>query len=180
MGDTVLIRSPHCGFAEFPGRVEDGMDEWIYKIQKDSTAAADYARACYGQSENLLQCNFFPRRELEIRTSVNGSCPFTPSRCVKNTSTVTFESGLIDSHDSLGINAPQHDRISYRRVSRCRPVAIKDIMAVEKLHNEVYNYDEDVLHVYAGDTTGTREGRFNYTLAYNKHRIITMEGYDLK
>jgi hypothetical protein len=47
----------------------------------------------------------------------NGSCPFHPKLC--RSSTVVFDTGLIDSHTDLGINSRVADRIAYRRVTTC-------------------------------------------------------------
>jgi hypothetical protein len=35
---------------------------------------------------------------------------------------ITLDSGLIDSQDDLGLNAPPGDRLSYRRVMSCAPL----------------------------------------------------------
>lgn len=87
----------------------------------DTLAATTYSRACYGSAQNLLQCSQYPQQQLPWKFNQNATCPFTNDLCIYgDTSAYEIDSGLIDSHHALGINAPKSERIEYRKVTTCK------------------------------------------------------------
>lgn len=65
-----------------------------------------YARACYDNPANVLQCNQFPQQQLHWKTNQNASCPFEADLCFYGaTSAYEMDTVMIDSHEDLGINA---------------------------------------------------------------------------
>ncbi|PSN70721.1 hypothetical protein BS50DRAFT_486076 [Corynespora cassiicola Philippines] len=89
--------------------------------------SAAYVRSCYSENDNTASggCNFFVQPFLESdRASeyVNSSCtcPFGNNACTKDP--ICFDSGAISSSKDLGINLPETETITVRRVTTCAPI----------------------------------------------------------
>ena len=134
-GQAVLSRSPHCGSFNqtYLAMAGDGIDaatnetftlsvEFIAKKEQDIQLSLEYARECYmSQDSNMSSsnCGTFQRPLLYWTTIQNGSCPFGSKTCLDSLDTMVIDTGLINSHNNLGINADYNDRLSYRRVTNC-------------------------------------------------------------
>lgn len=87
----------------------------------DTLAATTYSRACYGNLQNLLQCTQNPQQQLPWNVNRNATCPFTNDLCIYgDLSAYEMDTGHIDSHQALGINAPKSERVQYRKVTTCK------------------------------------------------------------
>ncbi|KAK4167710.1 hypothetical protein QBC43DRAFT_362527 [Cladorrhinum sp. PSN259] len=53
---------------------------------------------------------------------IEASCPFGDGICATNNSNLLLDTGFIDSHLHLGINAPPNERIRMRQILRCAPL----------------------------------------------------------
>jgi hypothetical protein len=93
------------------------------KSEFDMQASLAYASECYlspNPSEKLSSsCMTLKTAKLDWTTSYNGSCPFEAHLCHKSAKAIVLDTGYIDSHEDLGINASPKDRIKYRRMTRC-------------------------------------------------------------
>lgn len=90
---------------------------------KLTTASLSYAQQCYGNTTAEQECSVFVQREIpQIVSSAN--CPFPgKSRiCLRNATNLRLDTGLIDSHNHLGINAAPEDRFYYRNLLECGPL----------------------------------------------------------
>ena len=133
---NVLSRSPHCGvwssaylntansFTIDPSSLETvrSTQQYLSSIDHSVQLSLEYAQACY-QSDSTYymssKCDTLPKARLETeQKGSNESCPFGPRMC-HGDKTVVFETGAIDSHRDLGINAPIQDRLVYRRRTSC-------------------------------------------------------------
>jgi hypothetical protein len=130
-GQSVLSRSPYCGDfnASYLATVNNGVNasttgtfqlslEFIAKEEHDVQLSLEYARECHMASSLSSSCDTFQQPRLNWKTLQNGSCPFDSTTC-SDSGTTVFDTGLIDSHDDLGINAHVDDRLFYRRVTNC-------------------------------------------------------------
>ncbi|KAJ9495639.1 hypothetical protein H2202_008927 [Exophiala xenobiotica] len=63
-------------------------------------------------------CRSFKKPNLNWETRT-GLCPFHSQMCHERSRTLVFDTGYIDSHDDLGINANPKDRLRYRRNTTC-------------------------------------------------------------
>lgn len=122
-GLETLIRSPDCGSLSF---TDPGSQKALAALNSmdvnDTLAATTYSRACYGNLQNLLQCTQYPQQQLPWTVNQNATCPFTNDLCIfGDTSAYEMDTGHIDSHQALGINAPMSERIQYRKVTTCKP-----------------------------------------------------------
>ena len=134
-GPWVLARSPRCGvFNETYLELVGGQDSsslsniglWLddmRKINEDVQLSLQYARECYhsqNSSTKPASCNTLPKPYLEFTTTIRDDfCPFEPQMCHNQSKTIHFDTGHIDSHHDLGINAPENERVTSRRVTNC-------------------------------------------------------------
>ena len=120
-GNETLILSHTCGRLNATmGSTPTQVNEANFGLLEvnDTLTATTYSRACYGNIENNLQCNQYARQSLHWQTNQNASCPFTSDLCwYGGTAAYEMDSGRLDSHDDIGINAPKSHRVQYRKVT---------------------------------------------------------------
>ena len=115
-GNETLIRSSDCGYLSFTSGGSHVSTQRSIDLN-DTLAATTYSRACYGNKKNNLQCNQYPQSSLSWKTNQNATCPFSPEMCYFGTTAAyEMDTGNLDSHEALGINAPKSDRVHYRKV----------------------------------------------------------------
>lgn len=147
-GNETLMYSKDCGVSKFPDKLDPTFSK-LLKVMHLSHSAASYARSCYGEVDNLLQCNTYPQRQIKWKTYRNVSCPFDSHRCLNNL-TVAFDTGELDTYKVFGLNSPPTERMIYRRLTTCAPLDLKDIKKVETIVDESLNITEEVENIYAG------------------------------
>lgn len=116
---------------------------------------ANYAQQCYStrSSSGIFDCTSFVRAKLRSAVDTQASCPFTNSLCRSDNANIRLDSGYIDSHKDLGINAPENERILFKAVLSCAPLSTEGFSAsitTETGNYSIYNY-------------GKRTGGQNYT-----------------
>lgn len=149
-GNTTLLYSPNCGYARYP----DGFDPSFSKLLRNmriAQNAAGYARTCYGAAENPLQCNTYPRSQIDYSTTLNVPCPFEPQLCLNNLS-VAFDTGPLETFNVFGVNSPKHERLTYRRVTTCAPLDLSNFTVIETSLDSKTGVVEDKQSIYAGPT----------------------------
>lgn len=177
-GNEALIRSQNCGSMSL-SNTSLMLEQSTYssKILNDSMNAAAYARACYMDSHNPLLCNQYAKQQISWKIDRNASCPFGENLCLLGShAALGLDTGLISSHDVLGINAPPKDRVNYRKVTTCSPISMK-------AHYTLWN-DTDPTHIAFRDQfvrfwLGEIDGVTNYTMQYNMHSLADSIGYSL-
>ena len=146
-GTAVLSRSPHCGVwneAYYYTAIVNGpvpanksamtlSFEARTKVFLETQLDFEYAQKCYlneplqkpepqfgSQTANLSPtCNTLKKPALNWTTAYNGTCPFAPSLCHSNSPVILLDTGDLESHEDLGINASPKDRLTYRRLTTC-------------------------------------------------------------
>ena len=177
-GNETLVRSPNCGYVYLkdPTGSFEAQAEYNSVATNDTIPAAAYQRACYDNAENLLQCGQFIQRQLRWTSNPSSPCPFSPQMCYSGDMTAyEMDTGLIDSHDDLGINAPKIHRVQYRKVTTCSPIPTKDFRT-EVINTDINSptFNDTLVRYFYGDTAGA-----NYTYQYNKHSLLEVNGYKL-
>lgn len=131
----VLVKSDVCGwpdersnkaFDQWSDEDMESADAWLTLLQQSFRKRAAYARSCYStqsQTQSSL-CNIYAAPSIKSRIDPAAPCPFFERTCT--TTTVSIDSGLIDSHLHLGINAPVQDRIQFRKLMTCTPILLED------------------------------------------------------
>lgn len=139
---NVLARpGQNCGGWDFNWTVTNVLDnsvpnkiEFLRARVDDTVAARSYATWFYSRDKKPLAATstVFPISQLPYETSM-GPCPFLgQGRCLSNDTatpnpTLILDTGLLDSHVHLGINAPSRDRSNLRLRMECSPIAISDV-----------------------------------------------------
>lgn len=87
-------------------------------ILQESQLSKVYVQSCYNASNDSPTCHSFQNPYLSWAKNADSSCLFKPSIRKNQTwsRSITLDSGLIDSQDDQGLNAPPGGRLSYRRV----------------------------------------------------------------
>ncbi|KAF1830840.1 hypothetical protein BDW02DRAFT_601324 [Decorospora gaudefroyi] len=100
----------------------------------ETVKSRQYASERYGQSASQDTTQpVFPVATLPFNVSHNVTCPFDERPCSPGfESAISFDTGLLDSHKHLGINAPSKDRIQYRWRSTCTPLNVTGKVTVLK------------------------------------------------
>ena len=178
-GNETLIISPHCGTWETSS--DTGPQEqaaFRTKTLLDTTSAATYARSCYGQAQNTLACTQYAQQNIPWLVNQNASCPFAGGMCKSgDTSAYQMDTGPIDSHQVLGINAPSADRITYRKVSTCSPTKTKGYTSEwNNTNKDSANYGDTFELINYGPFP---EFSDNFTYEYDEHTASGMTGYQL-
>jgi hypothetical protein len=108
----VLVSSLNCGFG---GRALSlSHIESIY----------NYAQACYGINTFTKDCTAYMRQSLPFNITRGTACPFAGQDiiCRNVSGNIRIDTGFINSHFDLGINAPPENRFLLRLVTECAPL----------------------------------------------------------
>lgn len=127
--NEVLISSSRCGlFRNSPDDSNATHNDVISYITKLSTAGMSYNQQCYGDTVSVQQCSLYVTRQLHQHISRNMSCPFPGKEkiCALNSTNLRIDSGNLDSHEHLGLNAPPKDRFTFREVLECAPLRSRE------------------------------------------------------
>lgn len=179
-GDETLVVSPNCGYwAADNGTSQQNLFAQSSKTLNDTITAASYARTCYGGLQDPLQCDIYTQPQIKWTTNHNASCPFATGVCYfSNTAAYEMDTGPIDSHDVLGINAPVRDRITYRKVTTCAPIHTRGFATQFNATGEpgTPGRQGDVIErLWYGPIVEVS----NFTFQYNEHAVMDTFGYSL-
>ncbi|KAK8088380.1 hypothetical protein PG997_003341 [Apiospora hydei] len=182
----VLILSSSCGVIGNDNRGRSAVD--ILQIlnpymSRGVSLAANYAQQCYAINgpPSPLDCGTYVKKNMLFTTTANASCPFDPSICTRTNSSLLLDTGLMDSHDDFGINAPSNERWQFRKTVHCSPLVTNGFTSQ---YNEtsgapwkLYHYGKNLAeglnwtYQYPDKYGSTRKGvnisrsNFDYTLS---------------
>jgi hypothetical protein len=98
------------------------------------TQSGAYVRSCYnGDPKGAADCGHFVRRSLVGKQSsvdMQAACPFGGDACA--TKAARIDSGILDSNNDIGLNAPPKESVSFRRVTTCAPIQVSRYATVWK------------------------------------------------
>jgi hypothetical protein len=107
-----------------------------------------YVRTCYNaDTAGAADCSHFVRQNLMGENSsveYKAACPFGGDACL--TDAVRYDSGLINSNEDVGINAPLKESVSFRRVTTCAPI---------RIDNYATEWQRNLPEAYGGKRTNT-------------------------
>ena len=176
IGTEELIRPSSCGrLMPDPGRNDVSAFEEVTApdaLDKSETIAASaYSRACYNQSMASPQCRQYPVASIEW-TNRTVPCPFGGNICKETAGGFEMDTGLIDSHQILGINARSSDRVQYRKVTTCSVLRTTEYA---KPYNDTESGPElqQLYRYYYGSVPSNDQ---NYTFQYNLNDGIGSTG----
>lgn len=135
-GSDVRLRPRSCGvWPQFPKNVTnygDAVSEaiqyigaWTGQTVQNMVDSSHVNRDCYDVTGTTpsKHCNSPGRRIVNWTSDITDTCPFGNVSCL-STHSLILDSGLVDSHIDLGINARRENRISFRKTMEC---AIPDL-----------------------------------------------------
>jgi hypothetical protein len=176
-GNDVKIKSSNCGtlWANNQQTVA-GYSASISKFANDTIAARAYARSCYGPTTPASACGLYAQQSLPY-TKNNVKCPFGEDTngqrlCIVD-SALMLDSGLLDSSEYLGINAPKNDRILFRRALTCSPI---NVTAYQKPSNVT---DEDGFTNWQYFLGPNGVPGVDWTYLYDTHKAEDDFGYQV-
>lgn len=136
----VLLRGHQCG--QFS---KASPDSSIAPAQADRlNMALRYAYQCYnGMSKTLSDCGVLVNTRLKSKELRHTDCPFG-NLCKPNVTSITMDSGLIDSHKDLGMNAPELQRFALRNTWQCSLLETRGHTSIMNISDtrsfKMYNY----------------------------------------
>jgi hypothetical protein len=140
-GNEVLILSSKCGFMDFSLVTDQSRTAQLTQRELELVDAstregkfafsrsAEYSRSCYtNKVGNITSLDFAHCGTLQVpllasQVDSAAACPFPGEVCT--TPGYAIDSGEIDSHLHLGINAPPKNRLKMGKKTTCAPVAIE-------------------------------------------------------
>jgi hypothetical protein len=121
----VLVSSSNCGLSEvfFNPTLADYDSAAGYQSLREQFSL-NYASRCYRNDSLAEDCPTYPRKNLAFNFTRNVACPFPGKEriCRNAYGAVRLDSGYINSHSDLGINAAPQNRLLYRTVLECAPL----------------------------------------------------------
>lgn len=176
-GSETLISSSRCVYPNY--HIWDKPDQniaFITKLANDTRTAIMYARACYDDASNELQCGRFPQPRLTSTSEMNVSCPFQNQICLQGSSAAfQIRSGWIDTNNDLGINSKASDRLQYRKMTTCSVLHTEDYYDILNTTDSSGNSLRLVYYYYG------HAALENYTFQYNPHDTLSArQGYILE
>ena len=174
-----LLRSDTCGYNFLQG---PGTDTSFRRSGLIETIQAEtYVSQCYGSGTSGA-CNVYAKQNISY-TSSNGSCPFASSDIciIENSAPYRLDTGPIDSHTDLGINAPPQDRVTYQKINTCSPIHSTQFTQIVNANetDEAYYWPPEtrLQQFYYGPILATN---FSYTFEYSEWTPLDNSPYDIQ
>ena len=122
-GDEVLIKSPVTHYQSNSNlSAEDEADIFGSYMSQRLSAFTSYAQDCYSPAPRNSYCIEYVKPRLLANVDRNATCPFADSMCKMKYGNVRVDTGYLNSHLDLGINAPPEKQILWRHVLHCAPL----------------------------------------------------------
>ena len=191
--ETLLASDSDCGFLKFPTKYNwSAFDaetlnhysavqlERKHGYQESST----YVKACYGkpESSSSLSCSNYVRNAITPSIQYNTTCPFTDNFCTYgHSSSITLDSGMVDSLSHLGLNTAPNNRLGYRTQLICAPLNTENYHTAWAPSTTTVFPGDRMRYYYYGPTLGTVFGeQLNATFAVSNYSIsLTNRAYKL-
>lgn len=182
-GSQRLIVSDGCGYwaLDESASAVDRQLALQTKDLNDTILAATYARQCYGEEAGLnkLRCSMYTKPSIDW-TASEVDCPFGGSIC-SSPRAFKLDSGIIDSHLDLGMNAPDSGRVGFRKVTTCSPLKVTPeyVSVITSTGDDGLGVEGDRIRQYQYGTYSAVGMGDNVTYLYNQHAYIDGFGYEL-
>ncbi|KAI1736545.1 hypothetical protein F4680DRAFT_468988 [Xylaria scruposa] len=123
VSDEVLAMSNHCGISEIDFDNLTTYALWTGQYSKQLSDATQYAQRCYTEkSTGMPECRKYVVDKIATNsTDTSAPCPFQEQIC-RTKENIRLDTGYINSHDSIGLNAPESERFAWRYVLHCAPL----------------------------------------------------------
>ncbi|KAI1427362.1 hypothetical protein F5Y12DRAFT_792384 [Xylaria sp. FL1777] len=119
VGTEVLLIGTSCGQTGNVLGFPEAIFSYIGRMERN---ALNYVQQCYSNSTSLTDCDDFATRRISTFVNVSAPCPFDSSVCRSPSKSIILDTGYVNSHYHLGVNAPPNERILFRRILQCAPL----------------------------------------------------------
>ncbi|KAK4162931.1 hypothetical protein QBC43DRAFT_214124, partial [Cladorrhinum sp. PSN259] len=132
ISDEVLVDGKNCGWfvSAVSAKTQVSSTVMMAEEARRVNNAANYAQQCYSSKKPGSSCNSYAVPRLSMSVDTEAPCPFKNGICRSNSSNIVIDSGLIDTHDHLGLNAPKEQRLRFRHIMQCAPLRTQNYSSV--------------------------------------------------
>lgn len=123
-----------------------------------------YAQSCY-QNSSTDACNMYVTKRLPLIVDRNASCPFGEDVCQMKFGNLQMDTGYIDTHKHLGMNARPQDRFSLRLTTHCAPLKTEGFSETVNTVNTENNQTVRTFRLNYG-ALGSGDYHKNYTYQF--------------
>ncbi|KAF2275861.1 uncharacterized protein EI97DRAFT_442849 [Westerdykella ornata] len=118
----VLLKGSRCGVVT-SNATGDTLAYELY-LQDHIAAYQNYALQCYSNDHASMSenCRYFVKPKLPYTVDRNASCPFAEQLCKLKDGNIVMDTGFLDSHYDMGLNAPPKHRFKIRNRVACAPL----------------------------------------------------------
>jgi hypothetical protein len=174
--DTSVIEKLHAG--SFTDNNINALDALILSARTATKQGQAYSRSCYESIDDsqpsASTCSSTVIPFLPSSVNLSAACPFQAEAC--DGPAISFDSGWIDSHDHLGVNAAPRDRVQIRKATTCAPVPVEQKYSsnwfesplIPGLQLQAYNL---------GEGTGLPVSGLNATIVITNETLWTNGAY---
>lgn len=164
-GNEVLVSSPNCGYLHSTAHTNStDILRWFYPyFNKGVVQSASYAQQCYRQDAVAQSCNTFIQPNIST-TSSRAACPFDGMCVGSGDIALELDTGHINSHFNLGLNAPPEDRWTVRKVTTCAPITTAGYSTP---YHPTNSTADDYVEYYYGPYLPERKHGYSYR--YRSH-----------
>lgn len=162
MDDEVLITGRSCGQLISEGVIDgDTRSNVIAPYEsKDTNTLANYVQRCYSNISDTDSCGPYVKGYLPRTVDRNATCPFKENICLYKDRNIKLDTGHIDTHHDMGMNAPPHLRMTVRHITHCAPL-------VTNGYKRPYNYSKDITYMrYYYGKVNPKLNDLNFTYQY--------------
>ena len=127
-GGEVLLVGDKCATYNSSLITDDNLGTFQSWVASTIRSSANYESSCYAGTGSTSSCSTFVRSKLPFTSTSGIPCPF-PGKdriCQSPNQGLRMDTGFLDSHKDLGLNAPPSSRFLYRSVYECAPVNTED------------------------------------------------------
>lgn len=122
ISNDVLLDGSDCGLIIKRYSSNEDLNLLGPYTSREANSAANYAQQCYGtNTSGMFGCGTFVKARIPSSVENQTACPFAEGLCQSDAG-LRLDSGYIDSHEHLGLNAPFNERILFRTVLQCAPL----------------------------------------------------------
>lgn len=181
ISNEVLVDGSNCAIVN-PLGGDWGVDQEIMSLISEDRSrrgsdAANYAQHCYSARRSgvpsVFNCNSFVKSTLPFSIDHKAPCPFTDGMCRTNDSNLVMDTGLMDSHEHLGLNSPPGDRILFRQRYTCAPLKTEGYKSGHTGPYENYtryDYGPAVYGAVDEETVGSLNYTFEAPTIFSQYR----------
>ncbi|KAJ2976482.1 hypothetical protein NUW58_g8076 [Xylaria curta] len=172
IGDEALARSDNCALIDSSTTISS-FNLWAAYSSKRIADATQYAQHCYtNASAGMPECQKYVVDKIATNiTNTSAPCPFEEQVC-QTKENILLDTGYIDSHESLGINAQGGERFAFRYVLHCAPLKTNGYTTTISLDNGTW-----AAYHYGTSKSGTSDNRTVRPFTYAARDI--REQYDI-